>query len=189
MSVMGDMSAAERAGASGLAPASEESSLRTSVWLWHIPSSLFLAAVVLGSIVLDGETFTLWWAAAALVPVVIASGVAAVTRRRSLPAAWELMVPLLLLVAAGVSHGAARGRLDATILLAGLPVAWLAFAFGRSGCALAVVGVTAVGMAPYVLGRPMAHDPARSLGPGVAGRCADRHGRRHPSGGSTAAAR
>lgn len=154
MSGARDMPDAERAVVLSPAPASEGSSLRISVWLWYIPSSLFIAAVVLGGVVLGGETITLTWAAVALALVVIAAGVAGVSERRPPAPTLAPIVPLLLLVAAGVSHGAAQGRLDATILLAGLPVAWLAFEFGRGGTALAIGGVTAVGTAPYAWGTP-----------------------------------
>ncbi|WP_187366703.1 sensor histidine kinase [Nocardioides dongxiaopingii] len=119
-------------------------------WMWQVPTAAFALTVAVLVSLTQRSTPALLVAVAATVLVVVVS-VGGLSRRLS-DGPLGIVLPLLDMVAAALLHGSAGDATWSTLLVCGLPAAWLAFAFGAAGTALAVAGVAGVAAAPFLAG-------------------------------------
>ncbi|MCW2816460.1 MAG: putative integral rane two-component sensor kinase [Nocardioides sp.] len=139
-------------------PRQAEGSYAAPWWLWQVPTALFTTACALLLVATDRRVPVVVAAALAVALVV---GVCVVGATGPADRRAGVLLPVTDLVAAALVHGAAGPTTWSTILLCGLPVAWLAFAFGAVGAVVGCVSVVVVAVAPFVAGSDL---PSTSTG-------------------------
>lgn len=134
--------------------------MRISVWVWFVPSALFVVVTCLGSILLEPSALPARVVGATL-GVTLAGAVVAAVGERSGRRGAQWLVLLLLLTSAALVHGFDRAAIGSSLLLTGMPAGWTAFERGARGAVAGVTGIWAVAVTPHLTGQGAAHDASQ----------------------------
>ncbi|WP_182524160.1 sensor histidine kinase [Nocardioides dongkuii] len=116
---------------------------------WQLPT-LCLAAVVAGGLLAQDRASAPASTGCGLLLLAVLTVLAGVVPWARVPRLWQALVPVLSVVAVAMMEFRSVAVMPSVVLLAAVPVLWLALEFGRTGLALALASVGGLACVAYL---------------------------------------